>query len=59
MYLKLDSSKANRILGWQPRLNLDVALQWIVEWYRVYAERDPSAVREITETQIRRYMESD
>ncbi len=32
--LKLDSSKARAELGWQPRLRLSVALEWLVDWYR-------------------------
>lgn len=31
-YLKLDCSKAKSQLGWVPRLGLDQALVWIVEW---------------------------
>ena len=33
-YLKLDASKAHADLGWKPRLRLETALQWLVEWYR-------------------------
>ena len=32
--LKLDSSKARAELGWQPRLRLSMALEWLVDWYR-------------------------
>jgi CDP-glucose 4,6-dehydratase len=32
--LKLDSSKARAELGWQPRLRLDNALDWLVDWYQ-------------------------
>jgi CDP-glucose 4,6-dehydratase len=34
--LKLDSSKARAELGWQPRLRLDIALEWLVDWYRAW-----------------------
>ena len=34
--LRLDCSKAKSKLQWQPTLKLDVALDWIVEWYRCY-----------------------
>ena len=37
-YLKLDASRARADLGWRPRLRLETALQWLVEWYRA-AER--------------------
>ena len=33
-YLKLDSSKARAELAWQPRLRLESALEWLVDWYR-------------------------
>jgi len=33
-YLKLDSSQARSELGWRPRLNLETALEWTLQWYR-------------------------
>ncbi|HKR65283.1 MAG TPA: CDP-glucose 4,6-dehydratase [Thermoanaerobaculia bacterium] len=47
--LKLDSSKARARLGWMPRLSLDTALDWIVEWHQ---HDDPRAA---TLEQIERY----
>ena len=35
-YLKLDCSKARSRLGWQPRWELSLALEKIVEWIRLY-----------------------
>ena len=35
-YLKLDCSKARMRLGWQPRWNLEKALNNIIEWTNVY-----------------------
>lgn len=32
--LKLDSTRARSLLRWTPRLSLDTALDWIVEWHR-------------------------
>jgi CDP-glucose 4,6-dehydratase len=32
--LKLDSSRARTLLGWQPRVALDSALDWIVEFHK-------------------------
>jgi CDP-glucose 4,6-dehydratase len=52
MTLKLDSTRARTRLGWSPRLSLDAALDWIVEWHR---HADP---REITLRQIERYERS-
>jgi CDP-glucose 4,6-dehydratase len=52
-FLSLDSSKARSGLGWQPLVNLDTALDWIVEWYRAFGESGES--RQITLEQIRRF----
>ncbi len=32
--LRLDSGKASGELGWRPRLGLDEALKWTVDWYK-------------------------
>lgn len=32
--LTLDTSKARRQLGWQPRLRIEANLEWTVKWYR-------------------------
>jgi CDP-glucose 4,6-dehydratase len=51
--LKLDASKARAVLGWRPRLTLDHALAWVVEWHRAHGEgRD---MRAATLEQIARY----
>jgi CDP-glucose 4,6-dehydratase len=36
--LALDASKARARLKWRPRLSLDEALAWTVEWYRRYLD---------------------
>ena len=52
-YLKLDCSKAKNRLKWQPKLNLETTLEWIVDWYRDYiAEGD---MQQMTVSQIQRY----
>lgn len=51
--LKLDASKAKTYLGWHPALPLKSALEWIVEWYRVY--KSGGDLRKTTEQQIERY----
>ena len=33
-YLKLDASRARADLGWRPRLRLETALEWVLQWYR-------------------------
>lgn len=53
-YLKLDCAKAHGELQWRPRLNLDVALQWTVEWYKAFY--DGADIRQFTEKQIKEYM---
>ncbi len=35
-YLKLDSSKARSELHWLPRLKLQSALEWLVDWYQAW-----------------------
>jgi CDP-glucose 4,6-dehydratase len=52
-FLKLDSSKAHAELGWKPRLRLDAALDWVVEWYKRLNQG--GSVREKTVEQIREY----
>lgn len=52
-YLKLDCSLAKSRLGWSPRLALEEALAWSVEWYRAYQRGEN--LRRITEEQILRY----
>lgn len=39
-YLKLDCSKARVRIGWQPRWNLDKALESIIEWTHYYRSGD-------------------
>jgi CDP-glucose 4,6-dehydratase len=51
--LKLDSSKARTSLQWKPRLDLDTALERVVEWYRLHASGGD--VRALTLAQIDSY----
>lgn len=51
--LKLDAVKAASRLGWQPRLSLDTALDWLADWYR--AEASGADVAALTWAQITRY----
>jgi CDP-glucose 4,6-dehydratase len=50
--LRLDASKAEA-LGWRPALPLAAALDWIVEWYRGWAEH--ADARALTLNQIAQY----
>jgi CDP-glucose 4,6-dehydratase len=49
-FLKLDCSKARAELGWQPRLDLEEALSWTVDWYKCFEARGD--LRALTEDQI-------
>lgn len=51
--LRLDSSKAHAQLQWKPRLNIETALRWTVEWYR--ACHDGADMTAFTLQQIRDY----
>jgi CDP-glucose 4,6-dehydratase len=51
--LLLDAAKARARLGWRPRLDLDGAIAWTVEWYR--AHRDGADAGEVARDQIDRY----
>jgi CDP-glucose 4,6-dehydratase len=52
--LKLDSSKARMILGWNPRFSIDEALQWTASWYETY-RKQPSKIGEFTRQQLADY----
>lgn len=55
--LSLDAAKARRQLGWRPRLSIENALQWTVEWYERY-HVDPATARRATQDQIARFMQT-
>ncbi|NEP77375.1 MAG: CDP-glucose 4,6-dehydratase [Okeania sp. SIO3B3] len=51
--LKLDCSKANSLLGWQPRWNVQKALEVTVEWYRAHgSNQNPELLRDVCRRQI-------
>jgi CDP-glucose 4,6-dehydratase len=53
-YLRLDASRARRDLAWEPRLRLESALEWLVQWYRVW-QSSPDSIQQATLSQIDRY----
>lgn len=53
--LMLDSTRARDKLGWSPKLKIDEAISWTVEWYRRYFRKDD--IRKFTLNQIREYAE--
>ena len=54
-YLRLDCSKAERLLGWRPKLPLEEALDWTVSWYRERQRRGD--LRALSERQMAAYEE--
>jgi CDP-glucose 4,6-dehydratase len=52
-YLQLDASRARTELGWQPKLRLAAALDWLVAWYQ--AERAGEDMHAFTLKQIAEY----
>ena len=54
--LKLDCSKANQLIAWHTALTIEQALQWTVDWYKFFNEKDYS-LQKLTEKQISKYMD--
>jgi CDP-glucose 4,6-dehydratase len=52
-FLKLDTSKARSYLGFEPRLDIGMALDWVTDWYRAYLQQED--MRLVTEAQIAEY----
>jgi len=52
-YLRLDASKARFELGWEPRLQIETALEWTIDWYRAW--REAQNLAKFTEKQIAEY----
>lgn len=51
--LRLDSTKANRVLGWRCRLSTEQAIAWVAEWYLgLQQQRD---ARQLCLSQIGRF----
>ena len=51
--LRLDASKARVELGWKPRLQIEAALEWTMEWYRAWRQGENMTM--FTERQISEY----
>jgi len=56
-FLKLDSSKALSLLGWQPKWNLETALQKVVEWSKAF--RSDADLNAFSISQIQLYEDAD
>jgi CDP-glucose 4,6-dehydratase len=55
-YLRLDCSKARRILNWKPMINIDKAIYFTIDWYRTYYDKSKD-INEYTKNQINKYLE--
>lgn len=55
-YLKLDCSKSRNRLNWEPLINLEHGLNWIVLWYSQYQSQD---ARQATLEQIKQFCQLD
>lgn len=55
--LRLDCSRIKKTFGWEPRWNVTVAMEKIVEWYEVYFRNGD--ISERTDKQIEEYMKMD
>ena len=53
-YLKLDCSKAKEQLNWQPLVDIEETLVYIIDWYKGYEKE--TSLKDITEKQIRTYI---
>ena len=56
-FLRLNCDKAKSRLNWQPRLDLDRALSWTVEWYKNFQAGND--VRAVSESQISNFETGD
>jgi len=52
-YLLLDSSKARETLGWNDKLDFELAIRMTVEWFK---KIDTESPREVTTNQIREFL---
>ena len=54
-FLKLDCSKLKAVFGWKPHWNLDIAIEKVVEWSKVWIAGED--VRPIMDKQIKEFLE--
>lgn len=56
-FLKLDCSKLKNTFGWQPRWNLDMAVEKTVEWAKAWHENyEENAISKIMDKQIEEFL---
>ena len=51
--LMLNCEKANKELGWEQKVDLELCLEWTSEWYRAFEEKEN--LRKISEEQIEKF----
>jgi CDP-glucose 4,6-dehydratase len=51
--LRLDTSKAQSMLNWKPKLKIETALDWVTQWYQ--GAKQGHSARELTLKQIQSY----
>jgi CDP-glucose 4,6-dehydratase len=51
--LRLDATNARRAIGWEPRLEIETALEWTVAWYKNWAQG--ADMKEETLSEIKRF----
>jgi CDP-glucose 4,6-dehydratase len=56
-FLKLDCSKIKQVFGWQPRMNIQKAVEWTVEWTKAYLAGED--ILRVTDSQIYRFFHCD
>lgn len=50
-YLKLDCSKARAELGWEPKLDLETTIDWIVDWHKTFESNGDIEAKTIEQIQ--------
>ena len=56
-FLKLDCSRVKQVFHWQPRLHVEEAIRWTVEWSKAWL--DGADMGAVTDQQIWRFIESE
>lgn len=56
-YLKLDCSKVKHKIGWEPKMNVEKAINLTVDWYKCFF-KDEESIEKITEKQIKYYFDN-
>ena len=52
--LYLDTTKAQKILNWKPKMTIENSVTWLADWYRTYLN-EVELLENIMEEQIENY----